>query len=199
MLSHRRKSQRAKRQPPRSTSARRSIRSKALRYAPKNMPGSIATMAMADGGTLLHAPDVYMDKLAIGPGYAKGVDRHRRLAGRQRHAPRQGQGRRRCRRSPSSCLSVRATPSIDRERSARPARRVRLITRRRRCRRDQLRRSRQHRRRHDISARVGRRKACSPRSRRPRCIDGQMQCRLILDSEEKRERAAQDGRQRSPR
>src|SRR5690349_24762677 len=39
----------------------------------KNMPGAIATMAMADGGTLLHAPDVYMDKIAIGPGYAKGV------------------------------------------------------------------------------------------------------------------------------
>src|SRR6202048_2255154 len=39
----------------------------------KNMPGSIATMAMADGGTLLHAPDVYMQKIAIGPGYAKGV------------------------------------------------------------------------------------------------------------------------------
>jgi fructose-1,6-bisphosphatase II / sedoheptulose-1,7-bisphosphatase len=39
----------------------------------KNMPGAIATMAMADGGTLLHAPDVYMQKLAIGPGYSKGV------------------------------------------------------------------------------------------------------------------------------
>src|SRR6201985_1560039 len=39
----------------------------------KNMPGSIATMAMAEGGTLLHAPDVYMQKLAIGPGYDKGV------------------------------------------------------------------------------------------------------------------------------
>src|ERR1044072_9966606 len=37
----------------------------------KNMPGAIATMAMADGGTLLHAPDVYMDKIAIGPGYPK--------------------------------------------------------------------------------------------------------------------------------
>ena len=32
-----------------------------------------------------------------------------------------------------------------------------------------------------------------------RCIGGQMQCRLILDSDEKRERAAQDGRQRSAR
>ena len=39
----------------------------------KNMPGSIATMAMADGGTLLHAPDVYMQKIAIGPGYARNV------------------------------------------------------------------------------------------------------------------------------
>jgi fructose-1,6-bisphosphatase II / sedoheptulose-1,7-bisphosphatase len=39
----------------------------------KNMPGSIATMAMADGGTLLHAPDVYMQKIAVGPGYDKGV------------------------------------------------------------------------------------------------------------------------------
>jgi fructose-1,6-bisphosphatase II / sedoheptulose-1,7-bisphosphatase len=39
----------------------------------KNMPGSIATMAMAEGGTLLNAPDVYMDKIAVGPGYPKGV------------------------------------------------------------------------------------------------------------------------------
>ena len=39
----------------------------------KNMPGAIATMAMADGGTLLHAPDVYMQKIAVGPGYPKGV------------------------------------------------------------------------------------------------------------------------------
>jgi len=39
----------------------------------KNMPGAIATMAMAEGGTLLNAPDVYMDKIAIGPGYSSGV------------------------------------------------------------------------------------------------------------------------------
>ena len=39
----------------------------------KNMPGAIATMAMAEGGTLLHAPDIYMDKIAVGPGYPKGV------------------------------------------------------------------------------------------------------------------------------
>jgi fructose-1,6-bisphosphatase II / sedoheptulose-1,7-bisphosphatase len=39
----------------------------------KNMPGSIATIAMANGGTLLHAPDCYMQKIAIGPGYPKGT------------------------------------------------------------------------------------------------------------------------------
>jgi fructose-1,6-bisphosphatase II / sedoheptulose-1,7-bisphosphatase len=39
----------------------------------KDMPGSIAVMAMAQAGTLLYAPDVYMHKIAIGPGYKKGV------------------------------------------------------------------------------------------------------------------------------
>src|SRR5262245_43515914 len=39
----------------------------------KDMPGAIATMAMAEGGTLLNAPDVYMQKIAIGPGYPQGV------------------------------------------------------------------------------------------------------------------------------
>jgi fructose-1,6-bisphosphatase II / sedoheptulose-1,7-bisphosphatase len=39
----------------------------------KEMPGAIAVMAMAEGGTLLNAPDVYMEKIAIGPGYPSGV------------------------------------------------------------------------------------------------------------------------------
>jgi fructose-1,6-bisphosphatase II / sedoheptulose-1,7-bisphosphatase len=39
----------------------------------KDAPGAVATMAMAEGGTLLNAPDVYMQKIAIGPGYDKGV------------------------------------------------------------------------------------------------------------------------------
>jgi fructose-1,6-bisphosphatase II / sedoheptulose-1,7-bisphosphatase len=39
----------------------------------KAMPGAIATMAMAQGGSLLNAPDVYMEKIAIGPGYPAGV------------------------------------------------------------------------------------------------------------------------------
>lgn len=39
----------------------------------KNMSGAIAVMAMAEGGTLLNAPDVYMEKIAIGPGFPAGV------------------------------------------------------------------------------------------------------------------------------
>jgi len=39
----------------------------------KNMPGAIATLAMAEAGTMLHAPDIYMDKIAVGPGYPKSV------------------------------------------------------------------------------------------------------------------------------
>jgi fructose-1,6-bisphosphatase II / sedoheptulose-1,7-bisphosphatase len=39
----------------------------------KNMPGAIATLAMAEAGTMLHAPDIYMDKIAVGPGYPEGV------------------------------------------------------------------------------------------------------------------------------
>ncbi len=39
----------------------------------KDLPGSIAVMAMATGGSLLHAPDVYMEKIAIGPGYPRGT------------------------------------------------------------------------------------------------------------------------------
>lgn len=36
-------------------------------------PNSLAVLAIAESGGLLNAPDVYMDKLAIGPGYAEGL------------------------------------------------------------------------------------------------------------------------------
>ncbi|TXM89184.1 fructose-bisphosphatase class II family protein, partial [Methylobacterium sp. WL122] len=39
----------------------------------KDMPGAIAIMAMAERGSLLAAPDVYMQKIAIGPGYPPGL------------------------------------------------------------------------------------------------------------------------------
>jgi fructose-1,6-bisphosphatase II / sedoheptulose-1,7-bisphosphatase len=39
----------------------------------KNQPDSICVLAMAERGGLLNAPDVYMQKIAIGSGYADGT------------------------------------------------------------------------------------------------------------------------------
>jgi fructose-1,6-bisphosphatase II / sedoheptulose-1,7-bisphosphatase len=36
-------------------------------------PNSLAVLAAAEHGCLLNAPDVYMDKLAVGPGYPEGI------------------------------------------------------------------------------------------------------------------------------
>jgi fructose-1,6-bisphosphatase II / sedoheptulose-1,7-bisphosphatase len=39
----------------------------------KSMPNALAVLAISERGGLLHAPDIYMNKIAIGPGYAPGV------------------------------------------------------------------------------------------------------------------------------
>jgi len=39
----------------------------------KNMEGSISVLVMAEPGALLKVPQAYMDKLAIGPGYPEGI------------------------------------------------------------------------------------------------------------------------------
>jgi fructose-1,6-bisphosphatase II / sedoheptulose-1,7-bisphosphatase len=39
----------------------------------KSMPNALAVIAMAPRGSMLHAPDTYMWKLAVGPGYPDGV------------------------------------------------------------------------------------------------------------------------------
>ncbi|MCB8837856.1 class II fructose-bisphosphatase [Aurantimonas sp. VKM B-3413] len=39
----------------------------------KNLPNSLAVVAMAERGSLLNAPDVYMEKIAVGPGYPPGI------------------------------------------------------------------------------------------------------------------------------
>jgi fructose-1,6-bisphosphatase II / sedoheptulose-1,7-bisphosphatase len=36
-------------------------------------PNALAVLAAAEEGNLLNAPDVYMDKLAVGPGYPDGI------------------------------------------------------------------------------------------------------------------------------
>lgn len=39
----------------------------------KAMPNALTVLALAESGSLLNAPDVYMDKIAIGAGYDKGL------------------------------------------------------------------------------------------------------------------------------
>ena len=156
----------------------------------KNMPGAIATMAMADGGTLLHAPDVYMEKIAIGPGYAKGVvdldaspaENIRRLA-KAKGVPAVGHHRARA-RPPAPCrASSRAC--------ARTGAAVRLIT-------DGdvagvIHCADPDNTGVDIYIGTGGAPEGVLAAAALRCIGGQMQCRLILDTDEKRERAAKMG------
>ena len=155
----------------------------------KNMPGAIATMAMAEGGTLLNAPDVYMEKIAIGPGYPTGVvdldapaeENIRKLAAAKGVQPD---------RITALILDrPRHADLIARVRSAGAA--VRLIT-------DGdiagviytadpvdtgI----------DIYVGIGGAPEGVLAAAALRCIGGQMQCRLVLDTEEKRARAAKMG------
>ena len=39
----------------------------------KNLPNSLAVIAIAEKGSLLNAPDVYMEKIAVGPGYPDSI------------------------------------------------------------------------------------------------------------------------------
>ena len=39
----------------------------------KKMPNALAVLAISERGGLLHAPDMYMNKIAIGPGYPEGI------------------------------------------------------------------------------------------------------------------------------
>jgi len=39
----------------------------------KSMPNALAVLAISEKGGLLNAPDMYMDKIAIGPGYPQGI------------------------------------------------------------------------------------------------------------------------------
>jgi fructose-1,6-bisphosphatase II / sedoheptulose-1,7-bisphosphatase len=155
----------------------------------KNMPGAIATMAMADGGTLLHAPDVYMEKIAIGPGYAKNtIDLDAPPAENiQRLAKAKG--------VPASAITALV---LDRPRHADiisairgTGAAVRLIT-------DGdvagvIHTASPDETGVDIYIGTGGAPEGVLAAAALRCIGGQMQCRLILDTSEKRERAAKMG------
>ncbi|HML07012.1 MAG TPA: class II fructose-bisphosphatase [Xanthobacteraceae bacterium] len=155
----------------------------------KNMPGAIATLAMAEGGTLLHAPDIYMDKIAVGPGYPKGVvdldapadENIRNLA--------------RAKGVPAEAITAMI---LDRPRHAdliaavrKAGASVSLIT-------DGdvagvIHTAEPDKTGIDIYIGIGGAPEGVLAAAALRCIGGQMQCRLMLDTEQKRERGAKMG------
>jgi fructose-1,6-bisphosphatase II / sedoheptulose-1,7-bisphosphatase len=154
----------------------------------KNMPGAIATLAMAEEGTLLHAPDVYMEKIAIGPGYPKGVVDLDAPAGDNilRLAKAKGV-------SPENITAI----LLDRPRHAdiiaavrRTGAAVTLIT-------DGdvagVIHCAEPKTGIDIYLGIGGAPEGVLAAAALRCIGGQMQCRLVLDTEERRTRAAKMG------
>jgi fructose-1,6-bisphosphatase II / sedoheptulose-1,7-bisphosphatase len=155
----------------------------------KNMPGAIATMAMAEGGTLLNAPDVYMEKIAIGPGYPKGVV--------DLDAPPEENIRNLAKAKDVSAEAITALV-LDRPRHAdlisairKAGASVRLIT-------DGdvagvIHTATPEQTGIDIYIGVGGAPEGVLAASALRCIGGQMQCRLVLDTEEKRERAGKMG------
>jgi fructose-1,6-bisphosphatase II / sedoheptulose-1,7-bisphosphatase len=155
----------------------------------KNMPGAIATMAVAEAGTLLNAPDVYMEKVAIGPGYTAGIvdldaapeENIKRLARAKGVQP-----------AEITALILDRPRHADLIAGVRKAgAAVRLIT-------DGdvagvIHTADPANTGIDIYMGVGGAPEGVLAAAALRCIGGQMQCRLVLDSEEKRGRAAKMG------
>src|SRR5438093_9407601 len=155
----------------------------------KNMPGAIATVAMADSGTLLHAPDVYMEKIAIGPGYPKGVV--------DLDAPAEENIRNLAKAKGVKTAEITAL-LLDRPRHAdliagvrKAGASVALIT-------DGdvagvIHTATPANTGIDVYIGIGGAPEGVLAASALRCIGGQMQCRLVLDTEEKRDRAAKMG------
>jgi fructose-1,6-bisphosphatase II / sedoheptulose-1,7-bisphosphatase len=155
----------------------------------KAMPGSIATLAMAEGGTLLNAPDVYMDKIAIGPGYPHGVVDLDAPVGDNIHALAKAKG---VEPKDITALILDRPRHADLIAAARKAgASVRLIT-------DGdvagvIHTADPEQTGIDLYVGIGGAPEGVLAAAALRCIGGQMQTRLVLDTEEKRERAAKMG------
>jgi fructose-1,6-bisphosphatase II / sedoheptulose-1,7-bisphosphatase len=150
----------------------------------KNMPGAIATVAMAEGGTLLNAPDVYMEKIAIGPGYPKGVVDLDAPAEQNIHNLAKAKGVKPAEINVLMLDRPRHADLIAGVRKAGAA--VQLIT-------DVIHTADAANTGSDIYLGIGGAPGGVLAAAALRCIGGQMQCRLILDTEERRERATKMG------
>ena len=155
----------------------------------KNLPNALAVIAIAETGSLLNAPDVYMDKIAIGPGYPAGVvdlDRSpteniRALAAAKGRAGERDRG-------------LRPRPAAPRQAD-------RGTPRHRRCHPPDRRRRRRRRHPHDragetgidIYLGIGGAPEGVLAAAALRCMGGQMQGRLVIATDEQRERAKRMG------
>ena len=59
----------------------------------KALPNALSVMALAEGGSLLKVPPIYMEKIAIGPGFPEGLVDLDAVTGRQSEGARSRQGR----------------------------------------------------------------------------------------------------------
>ena len=81
----------------------------------KDMPNALTVIAMGPRGSMLHAPDTYMEKLAIGPGYAVDTVTLDMTAAERVNALATAKGFPRSRRSPSSISLACDTHSASHE------------------------------------------------------------------------------------
>ena len=97
----------------------------------KGMPNALAVLAIAERGGLLNAPDMYMNKIAIGPGYPDGIIDLDAPPADTINAAGQGQGRARVgdhrlhSRPAAPCRADRRGAQNRRRRPAHPRRRHR--------------------------------------------------------------------------
>ena len=151
----------------------------------KGLPGAITVIAIAERGTLLHAPDVYMEKIAVGPGYPAGiVDLDAPVAGniasvaREKRGPTRGDHSTRP-RSSTACRLDRCSSTGWGRRS--PHHRWRYRRRHPHCRPDAT--------EIDVYMGIGGAPEGVLAAAALRCIGGQMQARLVLNRPEARVRA----------
>ena len=120
----------------------------------KGLPNALAVMAMAEHGGFLNAPDVYMDKIAVGGGLPDGIVDLDKTPDAEPRRPRQGQEGRR--RRPRGLHPRPAAPCRADRQGARGGRPHHADRRRRRVGRDRhLDRRFGHRHLHGLGRRAG--------------------------------------------
>ena len=155
----------------------------------KNQPNSLAVIAIAARGKLLYAPDVYMDKIAIGPAYPKGVIDIDRSPAENLRAIAEAKGVE---------VSQVSTCIMDRPRHAALIEEVRQCGAAIRLIGDGdvagvIHTTEPHETGIDVYMGIGGAPEGVLAAAALRCTGGQMQGRLILDTPEKKERAARMG------